>query len=121
VRRFRTAAIVAAATLGSLVVAVAALGSASKTAVTVTAGKPAELKFKLSATSAPKGVIAFKVTNKGSLEHDFKIAGKKTTRLKPGASKTLTVTITKPGKYTFMCTVTGHAAAGMKGTFTVKK
>jgi uncharacterized cupredoxin-like copper-binding protein len=26
----------------------------------------------------------------------------------------------KPGTYTFLCTVDGHAAAGMKGTLTVQ-
>ena len=119
--RFRTVGLVAAAALCSLIVAVAALGSSSKTAVTVTAGKPSELKFKLSATAAAKGVVSFKVTNRGSLEHDFKIAGKKTGRLKPGKSQTLTVTISKAGKYPFLCTVPGHAAGGMKGTFTVRK
>ena len=119
--RFPRLALLAVVALGSLVVAVSALGSASKTMVTVTAGKPAELKFKLSATSAAKGVIAFKVTNRGSLEHDFKIAGKKTAKLKPGKSQTLSVTINKAGKYPFLCTVTGHAAGGMKGTFTVRK
>jgi len=31
------------------------------------------------------------------------------------------VTINKAGKYPFLCTVTGHAAGGMKGTFTVRK
>ena len=106
--------------MGSLVVAVSALGSSSKTAVAVTAGKPSEFKFTLSKTAAPKGVISFAVTNKGKLSHDFKIAGKKTAALKAGKKATLTVTITKPGKYQFLCTVTGHAAAGMKGTFTVK-
>jgi uncharacterized cupredoxin-like copper-binding protein len=29
------------------------------------------------------------------------------------------VTFLKAGKYPYLCTVTGHAAAGMKGTFTV--
>jgi uncharacterized cupredoxin-like copper-binding protein len=121
VRRSRKAALVAAVALGSLVVAVSAFGRSSKTTVTVTAGKPSELKFKLSATAAAKGLISFKVTNRGSLEHDFKIAGKKTPRLKPGKSQTLTFTISKAGKYPFLCTVPGHAAGGMKGTFTVRK
>jgi uncharacterized cupredoxin-like copper-binding protein len=106
--------------LGSLVVAVAALGSSSKTAVTVTAGKPAEFKFTLSKTAAVKGFVSFRVTNKGKLSHDFKIAGKKTAAVKPGKTATLNVTINKPGKYQFLCTVKGHAAAGMKGTFTVR-
>ena len=119
--RVRTAVLLAVVALGVLILAVAAFASSSKTMVTVTAGKPSELRFKLSATAAAKGVIAFKVTNRGTLEHDFKIAGKKTTRLKPGASKTLLVTINKPGKYPFLCTVAGHAAGGMKGTFTVRK
>lgn len=120
-RTFRKAAALAAVALGSLVVAVAAFGSSSKTAVTVTAGKPSDLKFTLSKKTAPKGVVSFAVTNKGKLTHDFKIAGKKTKRLKPGAKATLTVTIAKAGKYQFLCTVEGHAAGGMKGTFTVTK
>jgi uncharacterized cupredoxin-like copper-binding protein len=110
-----------AATLASLVVAVAAFGSLSKTGVAVTAGKPSELKFTLSKKSAPKGVISFAVTNKGKLDHDFRIAGKKTKLLKAGTKATLTVTIAKPGKYQFRCTVKGHAEGGMKGTFTVTK
>ena len=40
--------------------------------------------------------------------------------VKPGKKLTLTVTIKKAGKYPYLCTVPGHAAAGMKGTFTVK-
>ena len=118
--RFRNAALVAAAALAALVVAVSAFGSSSKTMVTVTAGKPSELKFTLSKTAAPKGFVSFQVTNKGKLEHDFKIAGKTSAKLKPGKSTTLTVNVAKPGKYAFMCTVKGHAAGGMKGTFTVK-
>jgi uncharacterized cupredoxin-like copper-binding protein len=121
VRTSRKVAAFVAVALGSLVVAVAALGSSSKTAVSVTAGKPSELKFTLSKKTAPKGVISFAVTNKGKLDHDFKIAGKKTKLLKAGSRATLTVTINKAGKYPFLCTVAGHAAGGMKGTFTVTK
>ena len=118
--RLRAEVLVVVAALAALVAAVAAFGSSSKTVVSVSAGKPSELKFQLAKTSAPKGVISFGVTNKGKLEHDFRIAGKKTAKLKPGKAQTLTVTIQKPGKYQFLCTVKGHAAGGMKGTFTVK-
>ena len=37
---------------------------------------------------------------------------------KKGKHATLTVRL-KKGKYSYKCTVPGHAAAGMKGTFTV--
>ena len=38
----------------------------------------------------------------------------------PGNKATLTVNLTKAGKYEYLCTVSGHAAAGMKGLITVK-
>jgi uncharacterized cupredoxin-like copper-binding protein len=75
------------------------------------------LRFTLSRKTAPHGKVLFVVTNKGSLKHDFSIAGKKTIMLGKNKSATLTVTL-KKGKYPYKCTVPGHAAAGMKGTFT---
>jgi len=100
-----------------------------RTVIRVTAGKPAELAFKLSKTSkVPAGTVVFAVSNSGALAHDFKIctkpvkratanqcAGKVTKLLKHGQSATLTVTLTKKGTYEYLCTVPGHAAAGMKG------
>src|SRR5205823_1748398 len=97
--------------------------------ITVTAGVPAELGFTLSRYSLLRsGPITFKVTNKGVVAHDFKIctsavtssaknacAGKATKMLASGESVTLTVKLTKHGKYEFLCTVPGHAGAGMKG------
>jgi nitrite reductase (NO-forming) len=96
--------------------ALATRSHSNATAITVTAS---EFKFKLSKTSAAKGTATFTVINKGKLPHDFKIAGKKTPLLKPGKSAKLTVTL-KAGKLAYVCTVAGHAAAGMKGTLTVK-
>jgi mono/diheme cytochrome c family protein len=99
------------------------------TTVTVTAGKPSELSFKLSKSSniAP-GLVVFKVTNSGQLTHDFKICtrvatstaassctGKVTKRLKPGQSTVMVALTLKKGQYEYLCTVPGHAAAGMKG------
>jgi uncharacterized cupredoxin-like copper-binding protein len=92
--------------------------SAAKT-TTITV-KMSEFKFVLSKASAPKGTVNFKVTNKGHVDHDFKINGKKTQLLAPGKSATLTVKFQKTGKFPYLCTVPGHAASGMKGTFTVK-
>jgi uncharacterized cupredoxin-like copper-binding protein len=99
--------------------------------ITVTAGKPSELAFALSKTSmVPTGTVTFKVTNLGVAFHNFKVCtipvpgpagaknvcfGKGTPILKHGQSATLTVKFSLSGKYEFLCTVTGHAAAGMKG------
>src|SRR6267154_689753 len=101
------------------VVAAPALGSrthATATAVTVTA---TEFHFKFSKTSVPHGSVTFTVVNKGHVAHDFKIGGKKTPLVKPGKSAKLTVTL-KAGKIAYLCTVAGHAAAGMKGKLTVR-
>jgi len=78
-----------------------------------------EFKFVLSAKSAKRGLVTFKVTNKGKLSHDFQIDGRKTKMLSPGQSDTLRVTFLKKGAYPYLCTVPGHAAAGMKGVFTI--
>jgi len=111
-------ALVAAATLA--LPAAAHRSATSAATLGVTAGLPGEFKFKLSKTSVPKGKVTIIVTNRGNLPHDFKIAGKKTPLLSPGKTSKLIVTFTKAGKFTYMCTVSGHAAAGMKGTLTVK-
>ena len=94
----------------------AARSHTTGTAVTVTA---TEFHFKLSKTSVPAGSVTFTVKNAGTVGHDFKIGGKKTPVIKPGKSAKLTVTL-KKGKAPYICTVPGHAAAGMKGTLTVK-
>jgi uncharacterized cupredoxin-like copper-binding protein len=110
----------AAALLAAVgVIAAPALGArthSAGTAVTVTA---TEFHFKLSKTSVPQGSVTFTLVNKGKLSHDFKIGGKKTPLVNPGKSAKLTVTL-KKGKAAYLCTVPGHAAAGMKGTLTVK-
>jgi uncharacterized cupredoxin-like copper-binding protein len=49
----------------------------------------------------------------------FNIAGKKTPVIQPGATTKLTVRIAKVGRCKYLCTVPGHAAAGMRGTFII--
>jgi uncharacterized cupredoxin-like copper-binding protein len=110
----------------------AAAGAATRaTTVTVTAGKPTEFGFRLSTKSFKHGSVMFKVTNGGGIPHDFKIcaspkggtanacAGKVTKLLSPGSSATLTYTFAKSGTYEYLCSVPGHAAAGMKGDLKV--
>jgi uncharacterized cupredoxin-like copper-binding protein len=86
------------------------------TAVTVTAR---EFKFTLSKTSVPQGEVVFTVVNNGKLAHNFWIDGEATPLISPGKSATLTVNL-DPGRLDYLCTVPGHAAAGMKGTLTVQ-
>jgi len=93
-----------------------ASGALSKTQVTTITVTAKEFKFTLSKTSAPHGKVTFHVVNRGKLQHDFWIAGKKTPLISPGKSGNLTVTLSK-GAHPYKCTVAGHAAAGMKGTF----
>jgi quinohemoprotein ethanol dehydrogenase len=79
-----------------------------------------EFFFRLSSQSAPHGKVTFVFKNVGAIVHDFSINGKTTPLLQPGKSAKLTVTFPKAGKYGYLCTVTGHAAAGMKGVLTVQ-
>jgi uncharacterized cupredoxin-like copper-binding protein len=111
-------------TLATCLVAVAAIAAPALGARTHTTGTSVsvtatEFKFHLSKASVPHGAVTFTVANKGKLPHDFKIGGKKTPLISPGKSAKLTVTL-KKGKAAYLCTVPGHAAAGMKGTLTVK-
>jgi plastocyanin len=99
-----------------LVAAPFAFGSTHAAKATTVGVKASEFKFVLSRKSARHGTVIFKVVNKGHIAHDFKIGGKKTPLLKPGKSATLRVTL-KKGSFKYLCTVPGHAAAGMKGTF----
>jgi uncharacterized cupredoxin-like copper-binding protein len=93
---------------------------ASVAASTTDTVKATEFQYALSKSTVSRGTVMFKVKNTGHLKHDFKINGKKSKVLNPGASTTLTVSFSKAGKFSYICTVAGHAQAGMKGELTVK-
>ena len=111
--------------------AVAQPAAARATVVTVTAGKPSELAFTVSKKTFKAGAVTFKVVNKGVLAHTFKVcsspkggsanacAGKVTAFIAGGKSATLKVVFAKKGTYEYLCTIPGHAAAGMKGDLKV--
>jgi len=77
-------------------------------------------KFVLSKKTAKRGIVVFKVTNVGSVQHNFSIKGRKTRKLSHGQSATLRVTFLRKGRYPYKCTVDHHASLGMKGVFTIK-
>ena len=109
--------------------------TAGVTVINVSLGKPTELGIKLSKFSmVSAGTVTFKVTNAGAGWHNFQLCakpvataaaaknacvGKKTAILKHGQSGLITVALSKSGVYEFLCSVTGHAAAGMKGVLGV--
>jgi uncharacterized cupredoxin-like copper-binding protein len=75
-----------------------------------------DFKFKGVPSRVAAGKITFRIVNRGTASHDFKIAGKKTKLLSSGQRTTLTVTLRKGKRYPYLCTVPGHATLGMKGT-----
>lgn len=87
------------------------------------AADPAQIAFdKTVLTSAP-GKVTIDFTNPATLEHDVaieqngeQIAVSETI----GKGKTSVTAELEPGTYTFLCTVPGHAEAGMEGTLTVR-
>jgi uncharacterized cupredoxin-like copper-binding protein len=120
----RSISMFAAIAIASLaLVPIASARGEHQTRVTATTiqVKGGEFFFKLSAKSIAKpGKVTFVFKNVGHVEHDFKINGKKTPLIQPGKTAKLVVAFTKKKKYTYLCTVPGHAAAGMKGVFTVR-
>jgi glucose/arabinose dehydrogenase len=96
------------------------------TLATGSAGTPAAVRvvasdfaYALSRSIVPVGRVRFTVVNRGSVTHDFSIGGRRTPLLKPGRSAILTVTFSRAGRFAYRCTISGHAALGMKGTLTV--
>ena len=90
-------------------------------ATTTVQVKGGEFFFRLSTKSiARPGKVTFVFKNVGHILHDFKINGKKTPLIGPGKTTRLIVTFKKKAKYSYLCTVPGHAAAGMRGAFTVR-
>jgi uncharacterized cupredoxin-like copper-binding protein len=130
--RHRLLAFAAVAGVFALVAALPALASTKATSINVSINKTKEFAFTLAPKTAAHGVITFTITNGGNLPHDFQLCskpssspsatsctGKKTALISPGASAKLTVSVLKAGTYEYMCTVPGHAAAGMKGLLKV--
>lgn len=87
------------------------------------AADPSEIAYdKTSLTSKP-GKVTIDFTNPAPIEHDVAIEkdGKEVAKSELIVqSKTSVSAELAPGTYTFLCTVPGHAEAGMEGTLVVK-
>lgn len=76
-------------------------------------------------TSLPAGSTTFKVTNEGTMEHNFEVEGPEmeeslSSNLAPGASEVLEVDLA-PGSYTVYCPVADHRSQGMEFQLTVEE
>lgn len=120
-RRFTLSSTLAVVAIAITLLAPAQLASAAErhTTATTIQVRAGEMFFRLSARSAKLGRVTFVVRNTGRMPHDFQIKGKKTPLIRPGRTARLVVTFRK-GRYRYICTVPGHAAAGMRGVFTVR-
>lgn len=109
------------------------VGTAATPGVRVVAGKPSEFAFALNTHVVKVGTIVFTIRNAGAIMHNFKVCstprrntgantcnGTGSRKLTRGQSAQLRVVFKKRGSYEYLCTVPGHAAAGMKGLLTVK-
>lgn len=101
-------------------------GGKKPTAAPVTlqlAADPTQIAFDKTTLASKPGKVTIEFTNPSALEHDVAIEkdGKQIV-VSPLISegKTSVSAELTPGTYTFLCTVPGHAEAGMEGTLTVK-
>ncbi len=102
--------------------AAASSSSAHTTTLKLSADPGGALRFTKSRLTAKAGKIKLVLTNPSSsgMPHAIAIQGHGSGKVvQPGGTSTLTTTL-KRGTYTFICPVPGHAAAGMKGTLTVR-
>jgi len=76
-------------------------------------------RYVLSATSAPQGVVIFKISNPAGFPHDFSINGRTSKLLRKGQSTTLRVTFSRRGHYSYRDTFDHHAQWGCRGGFQV--
>ena len=86
-----------------------------------------EMRFKPNRINAKVGVpLTLRLTNEGTERHDLNfesihmpgLRGVESI-LEPGETRSITLTFDEPGTHLFICTLPGHAAAGMTGALFV--
>jgi mono/diheme cytochrome c family protein len=90
--------------------------------LTIPADPSGALAFLFGKAQGTAGPVTVSMPNASPIQHNIAIMGPVTGKgpiVGKGGDSTFQVTL-KPGTYTFLCEVPGHAAAGMKGTLTVK-
>lgn len=116
--------------VAALFVAIAALtglaegessGSATEAGVTVVDVQLSEFAITPAAIVVPPGQVQLRVTNIGSMAHNFSIPAleKRTADLLGGESEILDLGDLEEGAFDALCEIAGHAASGMVATLTV--
>ena len=88
-----------------------------------------DLRFSPNQVNAAVGVpVSVRVTNRGTERHDLSFPSLHMpglegieTILAPGETRTFTLQFDQPGTHTFICSLPGHAAAGMTGAVIVRQ
>lgn len=78
------------------------------------------LAFTSSRASATAGAIELVMANKSPVKHNIALKGGPTGAVVGQGGTSRVKATLKPGRYTYVCTVPGHEAGGMKGELTVK-
>jgi|SRR5690349_11942205 len=100
-----------------------ATGSKGAATTLQLSASPTKIAFDTTKLNAQAGGVTIDFTNPSALEHDVAIEqnGKQIAISETIAEGETSVTADlEPGTYTFLCTVPGHAEAGMQGTLTVQ-
>ena len=96
--------------------------SSQGTTLQLAADPTGKLEFDKTTLEAPAGKVTIVLTNDSSVPHDVAIEGNgvdvTSEEVDSGGTASVSATL-EPGTYTFLCTVPGHEAAGMKGTLTI--
>lgn len=131
-----TQVVTAVAALAALLVSLLALGRALASPIGTVAvegpggddtAAPASLDVDLTEFAITSGTVAagtgttITVTNIGQTAHDLTVEGTDvaTPGLQPGGTASLSLAGLAPGTYTLVCSLPGHASAGMTGTLTI--
>jgi plastocyanin len=124
-RTLSTAAALVAVAAGGVATQAGAKPDAAATTLKLKAAKSGALKYNKSTLHAERGKVTIKLSNPSSsgkphaVEVEGKGVEKESKTIQPGGRTSLTVNLSRKGRYEFYCPVDGHKAAGMEGTLIV--
>lgn len=79
-----------------------------------------DYSFAFDVSMIPAGMVTFNLVNQGMAPHNLSFPSLNMTSMTIRAGQTTQFTVNLPaGMYDYLCTIPGHAEAGMKGTLTI--